>query len=240
MIRAVLLDVGGVLLLPGPELVGPALPVPAPPVDVLDCAHYRALAMAHQTAEPDWDIYFRVYAGACGVPSHLREAAVTDLRRVFGGQVWTRIVPGAREVLARLRSAGALIGLVSNADGHLEEHLRALEMCRVGVEVDAIVDSAVVGAAKPDPAVFALALELLGVPAADALHVGDTVRADVHGAWAAGVSALHYVPFGYCADSDSAHPHLRVLTGLPELIDRWEEDPVGGIGGAGPGPTDAP
>ena len=55
---------------------------------------------------------------------------------------------------------------------------------------DAVVTSAEAGAAKPDPAVFLLALARLGVPPAHAAHVGDS-EADEEGARAAG---LRFVP----------------------------------------------
>lgn len=214
MIKAVLLDVGGVLLLPGPELVRPALPIPPPSVAVLDRAHYRALAVAHATPAPDWETYFRVYAASCGVDEMLVPRAAAGLRAAFAQQVWTRIVPGAAVLLRRLRSAGMRIALVSNADGHLEGHLRALGLCRVGVEIDAILDSAIVGSAKPDPTLFVLALAELGVDANQAVHVGDTVGADVAGALAAGIRPLHYVPYGDCDVASPAHEHLRWLSDL--------------------------
>jgi putative hydrolase of the HAD superfamily len=53
-----------------------------------------------------------------------------------------------------------------------------------------VVTSAGAGARKPDPAIFARALELAGCEAAEALHVGDTAVEDVEGARAAGIPAL--------------------------------------------------
>ena len=52
------------------------------------------------------------------------------------------------------------------------------------------------GAAKPAPAVFERALELAGVAAADALHVGDSLDNDVAGARAAGIRPLLIVREG--------------------------------------------
>ena len=46
------------------------------------------------------------------------------------------------------------------------------------------------GARKPDPAIFAAALELAGAPPDEALHVGDTPEEDVDGARAAGIRPL--------------------------------------------------
>ena len=46
------------------------------------------------------------------------------------------------------------------------------------------------GARKPDPAIFAPALELAGCEPREALHVGDTAAEDVDAARAAGIRAL--------------------------------------------------
>ena len=56
--------------------------------------------------------------------------------------------------------------------------------------VDAVVISAELGVAKPDPAIFRAALDRLGARAADAMHVGDSVEDDVAGARAAGLEAV--------------------------------------------------
>ena len=56
--------------------------------------------------------------------------------------------------------------------------------------LDGIVTSAEAGARKPAPAIFEQALELAGVPADDAIHVGDTLDEDVAGARAAGIEPV--------------------------------------------------
>ena len=56
--------------------------------------------------------------------------------------------------------------------------------------LDGVVTSAAVGARKPDPAIFAAALELAGCAPAEALHVGDTPDEDLAGARAAGIEAV--------------------------------------------------
>jgi FMN phosphatase YigB (HAD superfamily) len=56
--------------------------------------------------------------------------------------------------------------------------------------VDGTASSAVVGAAKPAPAVFQDALRLAGVGPDEAVHVGDSLEGDVDGARAAGLRAI--------------------------------------------------
>jgi putative hydrolase of the HAD superfamily len=110
---------------------------------------------------------------------------------------------------------------VSNSDGTVQEQLLMTRICQVGrghgVQVAIVVDSAVAGFEKPDPRIFALALESLGVPAARAVHVGDTIFADVEGARAAGVRPLHLDPHGFCPRPDD-HDHVRSLADVAELV----------------------
>jgi putative hydrolase of the HAD superfamily len=88
--------------------------------------------------------------------------------------------PGAFEAVRRLEARGLALGVVSNWDCGLPEHLE-----RLGLRLP-VVTSAEAGAAKPDPAIFRLALERLGVAPERALHVGDS-GADEAGAAAAGM-----------------------------------------------------
>jgi putative hydrolase of the HAD superfamily len=88
-----------------------------------------------------------------------------------------------------------------------------------------VVDSAVVGVAKPDPAIFGIALDALGVPASrTVLYVGDSLRYDVAGAVAAGLQPVHLDPYGLCP-LPSGHPHVRSLAELARTLER--SGPVG-------------
>jgi putative hydrolase of the HAD superfamily len=98
-----------------------------------------------------------------------------------------RAYPDAAPALAALRRRGMTLICVSNWDISLAE---VLERCGLAGSLDAVVTSAGAGARKPDPAIFARALELAGCEAAEALHVGDTAAEDVEGAGAAGIRAL--------------------------------------------------
>jgi putative hydrolase of the HAD superfamily len=83
-----------------------------------------------------------------------------------------------------------------------------------------ILDSALVGEAKPDPWNFRLALDALYVPAAGTLlHVRDSLRYDVAGAHAAGLQPVHMDPYGFCPAPDG-HPHVRSLAELAGALIR--------------------
>jgi putative hydrolase of the HAD superfamily len=118
-------------------------------------------------------------------------------------------VPG---VLRRARELGIRLVVVSNWDVSLHDALAAAGLDRL---LDATVTSAEFGAAKPDPAIFAHALELAGVAAADAVHVGDSVEADVDGARAAGIAPLLVVRGD--APPPGGVEAIRTLRELPGL-----------------------
>jgi putative hydrolase of the HAD superfamily len=98
-----------------------------------------------------------------------------------------RAYPDAGPALAALRSRGLRLVCVSNWDISLPD---VLARCGLMDAVEGVVSSAGVGARKPDPAIFEAALEVAGVEAPEALHVGDTPDEDVDGARAAGIRVL--------------------------------------------------
>lgn len=126
--------------------------------------------------------------------------------------------PDAVRALRQLRRAGRRLAVVSNWDCSLPEVLAATGLAE---HVDAVVASAAVGAAKPDPAIFAAALAALGVEPQRALHVGDTLELDVRGAQAAGIDAvlLRRAEAGVGAGYDAAAlpAGVAVIASLDEL-----------------------
>lgn len=95
--------------------------------------------------------------------------------------------PEVTPVLSRLKAAGYRLVVVSNFDSRLPRILHELE---IDINLDAIVYSSRAGSAKPDKAIFQQALDLLGVHAARAIHIGDNVKADFNGARSKGIDSL--------------------------------------------------
>jgi putative hydrolase of the HAD superfamily len=117
-----------------------------------------------------------------------------------------RPMAGAEALLEAVRQR-ASVAIVSN--NMFQEQKDKLEYCRLAAHVDALIVSEHAGISKPDPAIFALALEALGVTADAAIMVGDSWQADVAGARAAGVRAVWFNALRL----PSPEPRLRV----PEL-----------------------
>ena len=87
--------------------------------------------------------------------------------------------PGSVETLAALRSAGFRIGLVSNASAQTNELWLETPMAPL---VDVPVFSCAAGMSKPDPRIYHLALEGLGLAADTCLFVGDGGSGELEGA----------------------------------------------------------
>jgi putative hydrolase of the HAD superfamily len=101
--------------------------------------------------------------------------------------VLSRPAPELLAVLASLRAEGLSLGVLSNC---FPEDMAAWQVSPLHRYFDAGVFSCAVGMAKPDPAIYLLACELLRVPPARALFVGDGADGELLGAEAAGLKAL--------------------------------------------------
>lgn len=81
-----------------------------------------------------------------------------------------------KQVLEHLKQAGYPMVLVSNFYGNINQVLKDAEIDGYFKEV---IESAVVGVRKPNPAIFALGVCALNLPASQVLVVGDTYGKDI-------------------------------------------------------------
>jgi putative hydrolase of the HAD superfamily len=213
---AVLFDVGGVLLLPDPSASRAALR--AFECQATDDDWHRSYYLGNHEMEPmsgpDWTVVRRAVAACVGIPPDRVEEAVPIIERLFASMPWVA-ADDAAATLEALATAGYQLGIISNGFGTVEQNLMDLELCSVeGVgmtKVEVIVDSHLVGVSKPDPAIFHLALEALGVAPFRSIYVGDTVRFDVQGAFAVGIHPIHLDPYHLCSGD---HDHISSLREL--------------------------
>ncbi|MEY2568081.1 MAG: putative hydrolase of the superfamily [Actinomycetota bacterium] len=96
--------------------------------------------------------------------------------------------PRMVETIATLRAEGYKTGLVTNNIREAGDDWRAL--VDLDALFDAVVDSCVVGMRKPDPRIFALALEQMGGVAPERAVFLDDHPANVEGANRAGVRGI--------------------------------------------------
>lgn len=120
-------------------------------------------------------------------------------------------LPGVVAALHRLRLAGFRIATLSNVVSvdatPLPESISEL--------VDASYLSCRLGVAKPDPAAFVAMLDAEGLPAADVVHVGDSLYADVLGATSAGLAAIWLTADGY----GDLPPRALMVSSLAQAVD---------------------
>jgi putative hydrolase of the HAD superfamily len=185
------------------------------------------LAAAGTVREYDrqvWTYWERGYLRSLGVPENRLDEAVqamiaavsdTDIK-----SVWRQLLAENVQNFHRIIASGMPVAVVSNNNGTAEEQLRHFGICQIGPgplpSVTIVVDSTLVGVAKPDPAIFLPALQALGTAPARTLYVGDTVHADVHGAVAAGMPVVQLDP--YDLHADFGHARMPDVSALADLL----------------------
>jgi putative hydrolase of the HAD superfamily len=125
----------------------------------------------------------------------------------------------ALDTLESLRRQGLRIGLISNTMWPGAYHLREMERTGILAYFDHSIFSADVSLWKPQPAVYQLSLDALGVRAQEAIFVGDMPAYDILGAQRAGVYAVYKRNVG-SPPLDGIVPDAEIdyLAELPGLI----------------------
>jgi REG-2-like HAD superfamily hydrolase len=190
-VRALFFDVGGTLIQPWPS-VG---------------ATYAAVARRHGLActpeqmerafreswvalkrpgltvsRKDWwrELVFRTLGQE-------NEECFAELYNLFSQAESWRVFPDVEETLRDARTQGLHLGIISNWDERLRPLLRELNLLPL---FDSVTISCEVGEEKPAAAIFRAALDASGIPAAETVHIGDSLEDDVRGAVAAGMRGV--------------------------------------------------
>jgi putative hydrolase of the HAD superfamily len=157
------------------------------------------------------------------LPAFLRERGVEDealianAHDVFGRDWFARLelYEDAAQTLAALRPRYKL-GLVTNGPSRTQRP--KIEQFKLADHLDLLVVSEEVGVAKPDPAIFEIALDRLGVQASETLFVGDSIEFDMRGAASAGLPFVWMNPRDEALPADLPRP-LAQIRRLDELVD---------------------
>jgi HAD superfamily hydrolase (TIGR01509 family) len=143
-----------------------------------------------------------------------------EVQARYGGFRPDDLYPDAIPALAAFRVAGYRVAIIANQPAERTAELRAL-----GVEAEVMAMSDAMGVAKPDPAFYTRALELLGDPdPADVAYVGDRPDNDVRPAAAAGMRSvwIRRGPWGVIEPAPPPEAALAVAS-LTELVVRIGE-----------------
>lgn len=120
----------------------------------------------------------------------------------------------SREVLLKLQERYPMV-LVSNFYGNISTVL-----CEFGLDgiFKTIIESAVVGVRKPDPAIFSLGVEALGLHPEEVIVVGDSLDKDIIPAKKAGCQTIWFKGEGWTDDPQDESAADRVIMDLKELL----------------------
>ncbi|MBZ0168505.1 HAD-superfamily hydrolase, subfamily IA, variant 3 [Candidatus Methylomirabilis lanthanidiphila] len=224
-LKAVIFDAGNTLMLVNYGVVVEALGAEGWDVEeaAVREAEYRArvrldqvLARRHSTEAPEiFRTYMRFVCEEIDVPWD--EAAERALGRIAAyhrvHNLWDRLNPQAQTVLEMLRDRGLTLGMISNSNGWVE---RLVMENGLRPYFHFVLDSRLIGVEKPDPRIFQIALDRLGIDPAEALYIGDLYSIDVVGSRAAGMRAILLDPAGLWDHVDC--PKARDLSEAADLI----------------------
>jgi len=181
--------------------------------------------------ETAWRSYFEAMLRSAGAPPETVEPAFQKLAEFHRRHnLWTRVVPGVREALTALARAGYRVAAISNSDGRAEWLLGTVGLAR---EFEFVVDSHEVGFEKPDPRIFHLGCERLGLAPDRCAYLGDLLTVDVEGSAAAGLRPVLVDHFG-SYDADEIPADVPRAVEASEIVagfraaEAEENDPVDG------------
>lgn len=176
--------------------------------------HLKYLSGEATCGRIGYEEYWSTYLTLHGVKD---EALVKDLLKQISEDTESIVpVPGNREVLETLRKRNMKIGVITDTMVPLEVKLRWLDSAGLPEDIfDAFVCSTVIGARKPDAAMYQDAASQAGITCAEALFVGHAAD-ELRGAKSAGMTtaAVNADP-GATGDYNLAS--LQELVNLPLL-----------------------
>ena len=120
----------------------------------------------------------------------------------------------SREVLLQLKQQYPMV-LVSNFYGNIATVLQEFKLDGI---FDKIIESAVVGVRKPDPQIFTLGVEALGMQPDEVVVVGDSMDKDIIPAGKAGCHTVWFKGEGWTNDPVDESPAGKVITDLTQLL----------------------
>lgn len=238
MIKGIILDYGGTLDTNGihwAEVLWrqyEALSLPVAKSDFREAYVYGERTMARQPlVKPSDDfrqvlmiksrlqLQFLADKGLLDTTAYPVEACAAKIAQ-GGYNVALDVTDNARKVLQKLEKKYKL-ALVSNFYGNIHVVLESFNLLCYFTQV---VESSVVGVRKPDPAIFSLGVEALGLSADEVVVVGDSYAKDIQPAHTIGCRTVWLKGIGWgdeqAADVQLTDAVIHDLAELPEVIER--------------------
>lgn len=174
---------------------------------------YQTVVREKAQHEHGWFVLVRSLLLEAGIAPERAEGLLAPLRAIHEDfYFWRSVPPEVPAALGRARDAGIRIGVVSNSEGRLQSVFE-----RIGILswFEVVIDSHLEGVAKPDPRIFHIALERMGIAPEHAIYAGDLPEIDLVGANAAGMHAVLVDTL----DSYKARPDLPRVKSVAQLIE---------------------
>jgi HAD superfamily hydrolase (TIGR01509 family) len=176
---------------------------------------YQENVTRGQSHESGWAGLIHDVLVHAGLQSPRARQLLPALRRAHDAYYfWRRVPEGLSAALERLLASGMRLSVVSNSEGQIAAMLERAGLAR---HFELIVDSHHEGMQKPQPEIFRLALDRLGVAAEHALYAGDIPEVDVLGPRAVGMHAVLVDTSGHYAH-DPRWPRVESVAALAELL----------------------
>lgn len=218
-------DVGGTLVFPNPQgTLGPlfsrGIQPTAQHLNRAERAAKRALDDFYSKPRPVntdhnyWDAYYTHLLGDLRIADDALKLELIACARTSAN--WDRLQPNTADILRELsRSYG--LAVISNADGRIAE---LLERLGVAEFFQTITDSGKVGHEKPDPRIFAAAIDSVGADPSRSIYVGDIYSVDYLGARNSGMRGLLLDRAGVY--EDAGYPRVASLEMVPGAVVRLD------------------
>ncbi|SCE98410.1 putative hydrolase of the HAD superfamily [Micromonospora coriariae] len=164
-----------------------------------------------------WDVEetIRILAGRLGsTPTNEQVTRAGEHRRALGRRVLDSVSTATLDVLDALRGEGHPLALISNASSDTAE---PWPQSPLAGRFDIAIFSCDVGLAKPDPAIYHLAAERLGVRPAECVFVGDGADGELAGAAAVGMTVFRTTEHND-TDPGWGGPAFATLGDLPAIL----------------------
>lgn len=230
MVKAVFFDVGSTLIDADPEIDGTFCEVAAARGHEVDPAEVSAyLPAVNRFYEEEYlrdgdfwcspegsvEMYLDMYRYLSHLTglAHDAEGIAADVNEAYCRPSYWRIHDDVLPCLKELKRSHLRLAIVSNWSPNLENLIRGLRMAPY---FDEIVSSADVGYRKPNPMIFTIALERMGLAPSEVMHVGDRPDADGAGAADAGIAPVILDRAATLGDCGFAT--VRSLFELPALV----------------------
>lgn len=172
---------------------------------------------------PDDTFYDLLYKKMCielgylAEHGHIEEASIESLAPAIARYCYDAArssIEEARPTLEALHARYPMV-LVSNFYGNIEAVLADFNLSHF---FGRIIESAVVGVRKPDPRIFAMGVEALGLRADEVLVVGDSLKKDILPAESIGCHVAWLKGKGWTDDEDAV-THPAIIKKLADLLD---------------------